>query len=169
MSVESWARRASGLLVPTFGVTAPWRWLGCFGCSCQDCSGCGDSISPGVWVDLPALADGECIACSLLESSVYLSQRLNNCTRYYKAFSAICAPAGYGNNLFAYYAFNESPYLGKCSLWVRLEIVVSGGPQVYTYWATQLDTPASPIDHVLSNISSGPICDATGTTVHVYQ
>ena len=71
MSVESWARRASGLLVPRMGFANHplGRWQPCVGPCCGfitppiDCEDCGFGNMPeSLWVDMPTLTGG-CSGC----------------------------------------------------------------------------------------------------------
>ncbi len=80
MSVESWARRASGLLVPTMGFANP---LGRFqpcpdGDCCPPCFTCSDcyngTIPGALWVDLPLWSNSLCPNCADFEQTIQVTR-----------------------------------------------------------------------------------------------
>lgn len=76
MSVESWARRASGLLVPTrsFANHPLGRWQPCVG-PCCDCSNpaCKDGLAPCcLEVEISGIIDDTCTECNEAFNAVHL-------------------------------------------------------------------------------------------------
>ena len=177
MSVESWARRASGLLVPRMGFANHplGRFQPCVGPCCEEplCTDCGDWFS--VWADLPALVDGSCADCELAERTVKLGTWTGGAWAYCGGdagggASYFCG--WYLNWFWAHYAVEN----GQCYLYAQWFDQLSGYPPYATHitWRLKLSSPASPLDHVIpfyeeSENDPHLECSGVGTTVRIYQ
>ena len=181
MSVENWARRASGLLLPMRSLAAPWRFLPCESCcfSPTSCNDCYDGTLPStITVDLPALADGIWEGCcDGFENTYILDQDESFPCKY-------ATLIGFGPCL-AYHrlqvTFLKWPEDQQCYLIVLLGLLLSpppdGAPTTCVQWVLgPLDAPVSGgtipfFSHHCSALQSpggSSHCTGTGTEVEVY-
>jgi len=178
MSVESWARRTSGLLVPAMGfATARWRWQ-CWGCGCSSYKDCNDCYTGGawpstLWLDVPAPSNGTCSNCSWYGQTYALS-KMFDCFYQFQASGSGAGPCGplltYTPTLSIFGGMQIDA--GQCQLAViiGLDDGVIGGPGFEAEWRLNLDGPVSQINHTLTlYAASGAICDFVGSTVDLYE
>ena len=178
MSVESWARRASGLLVPTMGFANPLgKFQVCPGPCCfdpQTCLDCGNALYQGVWVELPELANARCQNCAMIGGTYWATHPSIPCS----AVHLMDDPACVVDQITVWLCYNATTH--KCLLKVQLSKFFTH--EYAIIWELELTEFADPIDHILpyrasnslcttqgSSSSSAVECSGVGTTVHVYE
>ena len=176
MSVESWARRASGLLVPTMGFANHplGRFQPCVGpccppSNCTDCVSDDDILPASLWVDIPELTDVgtfECIGCGAPIQNTYEVVGVG-CEWESAPVTMQCLHGTrdhWVNVEVLYDSKNQT-----CEIRVKLTL---GNPTWWIYWAQvfvstvdPIDFPSIPFDSEFANI----LCSGVGTTVAVYE
>ena len=179
MSVESWARRASGLLVPTMGFAHPLgRFQPCAEPCCEkNCEDCGETMINGIWVDIPPLVNNGCVNCEDIEMTSFWLSGTNCGAGSSTHYTILCDPEYVW--LMPYWFLSVSYVvrgpLYKCFL--RCEMIwhsLTGTLASRSYWELELTSFADPLDHYLPFLETIPnefgavYCDAEGTEIHVY-
>jgi len=171
MSVESWARRASGLLVPTLGFANHplGRFQPCVG-PCCGCESCGVSLAPGVWADITGVLNGTCSDCEDLNTTWNVGDVTSACEAY----------TDVGDLCSFYWLFVQYVVVdGQCCLDVLLYRWFENPYWCYRYvrWRKVLSGYADPLDHTVpyyeDDMDCGPgtdpVCEFRWSSVHVYQ
>ena len=170
MSVESWARRASGLLVPTMGFANHplGRWQPCVGPCCgvpEACTDCFPGAEPeSIWIDVPAIANGTCESCADWEGTYEL-------LRFYTCQWGIavtkhcpCSPLYYP---IADLMVWTEVVAEKCRWSAFLRTCV--GTTQNVQWRLERNDAVSSFDVTIPfYVNTGTQCDGTGTEVRVY-
>ncbi len=163
MSVEGWARRASGLLVPRLGFANLAGQMQ----PCPDGECCGSGITLpcytgdiplSIWIDLPALGNGTCQDCADYAGT------------YQATWDTI---GGYWLALPTNHCgFNNAVLIhlievgGQCSIVVEFFIA---GAFSSVVWSLVVGV-ISAFDHVVPfSTDDSQVCLGTGTTVYVYE
>ena len=180
MSVESWARRASGLLVPTAGFAKhplgrfqPCPGSCCFAPeSCEDCSGSPESL----WVDIPPLTDlgAEYCDCSDLDGTYQVTKQ-SPCRWESSPQATACDDGGiYLNGTFwisVSISYDHYNFPGVCSIIVQLNIGSNAWwlrwGQIISSFADPIDFPSVPCYGVYCYFYT--MCGGVGTTAAVYE
>ena len=84
MSADSFIRRASGLLVPKMSFAAPWLWIPCVDCDCEEeciCVSCSGAVPCFVTVEISGATTEDCAtsACSEFNDTFELEKTVVSC------------------------------------------------------------------------------------------
>ena len=179
MSVERWAKRASGFLVPTLGLAnLTGQMQPCPDGDCCDefapvtCLDCYDGTMPNsVWIDFPALGNVVCAVCDSYEDTYVAgnpSPTQQPCIwGFVGTVPGSCFPFREITMQYAIALFGT-----LCRHFVSFSIRGQFDVEQSISWLLDPPSPVSTIDLTLNfsaETHTVEHCDPVGTTVHIFE